>query len=81
MSSQGVSRPGATVLAQEPFASASAVYEIDERSVDWSPVKGLIVNHHRLIRVNRAAGIEAGRIRIWDTFFRTGPYQPDYDTA
>jgi hypothetical protein len=56
--------------AQDAFESAAAVYELDERQVDWSPVKGLTVEQHRIIRVNRAAGIEAGRIRIWDTFFQ-----------
>lgn len=52
--------------SQEP----AAIYEIDDRSVDWSPVKGLIVQTHRVIRVNRSAGADAGRIRIWDTFFQ-----------
>ena len=56
--------------AQDPFADVAAVYEVDERTVDWSPVKGLIVTSHRVVRVNRTAGIDAGRIRIWDTFFQ-----------
>lgn len=55
---------------QDSFEDAAAVYEIDERTVDWSPVKGLIVSSHRVVRVNRTAGIDAGRIRIWDTFFQ-----------
>ncbi len=56
--------------AQDPFETAAAVYELDDRSVDWSPVKGLTVTSHRIIRVNRTAGAEVGRIRIWDTFFQ-----------
>lgn len=57
-------------VAQDPIDDAAAVYEVDERTVDWSPVKGLIVTVHRVVRVNRAAGNDAGRIRIWDTFFQ-----------
>lgn len=56
--------------AEDPIESAAAVYELDDRVVDWSPVKGLIVTSHRVIRVNRSAGADAGRIRIWDTFFQ-----------
>jgi len=48
----------------------AAVYETDDRVVDWSPVRGLIVTSHRVIRVNRSAGADVGRIRIWDTFFQ-----------
>ena len=47
-----------------------AVYELDEWSVDWSPTHGLIIEAHRIVRVNRSGGIEAGHLRIWDTFFQ-----------
>lgn len=57
-------------FAQDPIEDAAAVYEIDDRTVDWSPVKGLIVTVHRVVRVYRTAGNDAGRIRIWDTFFQ-----------
>ena len=57
-------------FGQEDFEAAAAIYETDDRTVDWSPVKGLVVTSHRVIRVNRTAGADAGRIRIWDTFFQ-----------
>jgi hypothetical protein len=47
-----------------------AVYDLDEWSIDWSPTHGLVVEAHRIVRVNRSTGIDAGRIRIWDTFFQ-----------
>ncbi len=55
---------------QDQSELPAAIYEVDDRTVDWSPVKGLIVTSHRIIRVNRTAGNDAGRIRIWDTFFQ-----------
>jgi transglutaminase-like putative cysteine protease len=58
------------VYGQDPNELPAAIYEVDDRTVDWSPVKGLIVTSHRVIRVNRTAGNDAGRIRIWDTFFQ-----------
>lgn len=57
-------------FAQDPVETAAAVYELDERSVDWSPVRGLTVTSRRVIRVNRSAGADVGRIRLWDTFFQ-----------
>jgi len=48
-----------------------AYYDLDEWSVDWSLRDRLTVTAHRIIRVNKTAGTEAGRIRIWDTFFQT----------
>jgi len=53
-----------------PWDQFPAVYDLDEWSVDWSPTHGLIVEAHRIVRVNRSAGIEAGHLRIWDTFFQ-----------
>jgi hypothetical protein len=47
-----------------------AVYETDQWSLDWSPIHGLRVEVHRIIRVNRSSGSDVGRIRIWDTFFQ-----------
>lgn len=58
------------VFGQAESEPPAALYEIDDRTVDWSPVKGLVVTSHRIIRVNRTAGIAAGHIRIWDTFFQ-----------
>lgn len=55
---------------QEAGDAPAAIYEIDDRVVDWSPIRGLIVTSHRVIRVNRSAGADVGRIRIWDTFFQ-----------
>ena len=47
-----------------------AYYELDEWSLDWSPVHGLKVEAHRIVRVNSSASADVGRIRIWDTFFQ-----------
>ncbi len=66
----GFSAGQVSLALAQPFAESAAVYELDERIVDWSPVKGLIVTTHRIVHVNRTAGTEAGRIRIWDTFFQ-----------
>jgi hypothetical protein len=57
-------------MGQTEIDGAAAVYELDSRHIDWSPVKGLVIDVHRIIRVNRQAGSDAGRIRIWDTFFQ-----------
>ncbi len=57
-------------IGQVALDGAAAVYDLDSRRVDWSPVKGLVIDVHRIIRVNRQAGSDAGRIRIWDTFFQ-----------
>jgi hypothetical protein len=56
--------------AEEPWDSYAAVYELDQWSLDWSPVHGLRVEAHRIVRVNRSSGADVGRIRIWDTFFQ-----------
>lgn len=53
-----------------PWDSYAAFFELDEWSVDWSPTHGLVVDAHRIVRVNRSGGIDAGRLRIWDTFFQ-----------
>lgn len=55
-------------LAQ--WQQSAAVYDLDEWKVDWSPTHGLRVDAHRIVRVNRSAGADVGKIRIWDTFFQ-----------
>jgi len=57
----------ATDLAWESYP---AFYELDEWSLDWSPVHGLRVDAHRIVHVSRSSGTEIGNIRIWDTFFQ-----------
>lgn len=59
-----------SLSAQGQWDSYPAVYELDSWSLDWSPVHGLRVHAHRIVRVNRSDGADAGRIRIWDTFFQ-----------
>ncbi|MBD3298322.1 MAG: DUF3857 domain-containing protein [candidate division Zixibacteria bacterium] len=52
------------------WSSYPAYYETDEWSIEWSSRRRLTVEAHRVIRVNRTTGVDAGRIRIWDTFFQ-----------
>ncbi|MEW5701555.1 MAG: DUF3857 domain-containing protein [Candidatus Zixiibacteriota bacterium] len=61
---------GASAVGAQPWELYPAVYELDKWSLDWSPAHGLSVEAHRVVRINRAAGAEAGRIHIWDTFFQ-----------
>ncbi|GAB4326591.1 MAG: hypothetical protein Kow0074_21310 [Candidatus Zixiibacteriota bacterium] len=63
--------PAATAAGDEiPWQTYPAYYELDEWSIDWSSRRGLTIDAHRVVRVNRTTGVDAGRIRIWDTFFQ-----------
>jgi hypothetical protein len=53
--------------AWEPYP---AFYELDEWSLDWSPVHGLRVEAHRIVHVNHSSETKVGQIRIWDTFYQ-----------
>ncbi len=56
--------------ADASWDSYPAYYEMDEWSLDWSPVHGLRVDAHRIVHVNRSSGADIGNIRIWDTFYQ-----------
>jgi len=56
--------------ASAQLGDSAAVYELDEWTIDWTHRDRLEVSAHRIMRVNRSAGADVGRIRIWDTFFQ-----------
>lgn len=61
---------GQARAADPSWDSYPAYYEMDEWTLDWSPVHGLRVDAHRIVHVNRSSGADIGDIRIWDTFYQ-----------